>query len=88
MAKNPNAAVQLKKIISMAEALLKQLSTEKASRAAAKPKEAKSGAKRVRRSGKQLEAFRKMLKAERAKGVPVAELCKKHGVSTAYIYTL
>jgi hypothetical protein len=88
MAKNPNAALQLKKIISMAEALLKQLSTEKPSKAAVKSKDTKGAAKRVRRSGKELEAFRKMLKAERAKGVPVAELCKKHGVSTAYIYTL
>jgi hypothetical protein len=29
-----------------------------------------------------------MLKAERKKGIPVAELARKHRVSTAYIYTL
>lgn len=44
--------------------------------------------KRVRRSGKELIAFRKMLLAERKKGVSVAELARKHGVSTAYIYQL
>jgi DNA-binding IscR family transcriptional regulator len=29
-----------------------------------------------------------MLKAERKKGVPVAELAKQHGISTVYIYKL
>jgi hypothetical protein len=48
---------------------------------------AKSG-KRTRRSGKELVRFRKLLKAERNKGMPVAELARKHGVSSAYIYTL
>ena len=42
--------------------------------------------KRIRRTGTALKAFRKMLKAERKKGVPVAELARKHGISTAYIY--
>lgn len=44
--------------------------------------------KRIRRSGKELAAFRKMLKAERKKGVPVAELARQHNVSAAYIYQL
>lgn len=44
--------------------------------------------KRKRRAGKELVAFRKMLKAERKKGVSAAELAKLHGVSTAYIYSL
>ena len=45
-------------------------------------------AKRVRRSGKELAAFRKMLISERKKGVPVAELARKHNISSAYIYQL
>lgn len=44
--------------------------------------------RRVRRSGKELVAFRKMLLAERKKGVPVATLAKKHGISRTYIYLL
>jgi hypothetical protein len=43
---------------------------------------------RIRRSGKELAAFRKMLVAERKKGVPVATLAKRHGISTTYIYQL
>jgi hypothetical protein len=42
----------------------------------------------TRRSGKELAEFRKLLKAERRRGVPVAELAKKHGISTAYIYQI
>ena len=44
--------------------------------------------KRVRRTGKELMQFRRMLRAERKRGVPVAELAAKHGISTAYIYLL
>ena len=44
--------------------------------------------KRIRRSGKVLAAFRKMLLSERKRGVPVAELARKHGITTAYIYQL
>jgi nitrate reductase beta subunit len=44
--------------------------------------------KRVRRSGKELSAFRKMLRAERKNGVAVSTLAKRHGISTAYIYQL
>lgn len=44
--------------------------------------------KRIRRTGKDLVQFRKMLKAERKKGVAVAELARKHGISPAYIYLL
>jgi len=44
--------------------------------------------KRTRRTGKNLIAFRKMLKAERKKGARVEELAEQHGVSTAYIYRL
>jgi len=48
----------------------------------------KSGATRTRRSRKEAIALKKLLKAERKAGVPVAELAEKHGISTAYIYML
>jgi hypothetical protein len=43
---------------------------------------------RIRRSGKELVQFRQMLKAQRKKGIPVADLARQHGVSAAYIYML
>ena len=43
---------------------------------------------RKRRSKKEAAALKKLLKAERKAGVPVAELAKKHGISPAYIYML
>ena len=46
------------------------------------------GSRQTRRSGQELVEFRKMLKSERKKGVSVAELARKHGVSPAYIYML
>ena len=48
----------------------------------------KSVSTRTRRSKKEAIALKKLLKAERKAGVPVAELAKKHGISTAYIYML
>ena len=57
--------------------------------APAKEKAAKKGVtSRIRRTGKDLVAFRKMLKAERKRGVSVTDLAKEHGVSKVYIYTL
>jgi len=79
---NKHDLSKLKKIIALAEKLMAS-SADKA----AKPKPA-IRTKRIRRSGKELVAFRKMLKAERKKGASVVDLAKKHGVSTAYIYTL
>jgi hypothetical protein len=48
----------------------------------------KSVSTRTRRSKKEAIALKKLLKAERKAGVPVAELAKKHSISTAYIYML
>ena len=80
---------QLRQIIKIAEQLIAKADTVKGS---AKKETAKSSAgakaKRSRRSGKELVAFRKMLKAERKRGVSVAELAKTHGISSAYIYQL
>jgi hypothetical protein len=72
---------QLEKIVALASNILTEASKSGAS-------EKNASTKRIRRSGKELVAFRKMLKAERKKGVSVVELAKIHGVSTAYIYQL
>jgi hypothetical protein len=78
---------KLRRIISIAEKLI-----------ASGPKPKRGGptgstnrtapAKRVRRTGTELARFRKMLKAQRKRGVPVAELARKHGISSAYIYMI
>ena len=77
---------QLKKLISIAEQLIKQSSAAEAS--TKKSSRASGAVKRVRRAGKELVAFRKKIIAERKKGVSVAELTHTHGVSKAYIYKL
>lgn len=80
----------LRQIISLAGALIATAhpdagrSVAKKGAKASKP----SDEKRRRRTGKELAEFRKMLVAERKRGVPVAELAKKHGISAAYIYQL
>ena len=58
----------------------------KAPKAPASPK--KAAAKRTRRTGDELVAFRAMLADQRNSGVPVAALSKQNGVSTAYIYSI
>jgi hypothetical protein len=88
----------LRQIISLAGALIAgahpdagRSSSKKGAKPSPKAK-AKSpadpDAKRRRRTGKELTDFRKMLVAERKRGVPVAELAEKHGISAAYIYQL
>ena len=77
---------ELKKLFSIAEQLIKQSSAAEAS--AKKSSRASGAVKRVRRTGKELVAFRKMLIAERKKGITAAELSRTHGVSQAYIYQL
>jgi hypothetical protein len=92
----------LRQIISLAGSLIASAHPD-AGRSVSK-KVAKSGAKsgvkatgkaqsaadgkRRRRTGKELADFRKMLVAERKRGVPVADLAEKHGISAAYIYQL
>lgn len=73
---------QLRKIVSLAEGLL--AGGGSGGKAAA----AKSGNSGRRRSGKELEAFRKMLKQERKSGASVSALAKKHGVTASYIYQI
>ena len=75
---------QLQKIVDTVQALI-------ADADGAEPQRGKgNGARnvRTRRSGKELVAFRKMLRAERKKGVPVAEIAQRHKVSKAYVYQL
>jgi hypothetical protein len=73
---------QLRKIISLAEGLLA------GGGSGGKAASAKSGNSGRRRSGKELEAFRKMLKQERKSGASVSALAKKHGVTASYIYQI
>jgi len=73
---------QLRKIISLAEGLLA------GGGSGGKVAAAKSGNSGRRRSGKELEAFRKMLKQERKSGASVSALAKKHGVTASYIYQI
>jgi len=80
---NSHDISKLHRIIALAEKLIANGSKSSRGNVVAK----KSG-KRIRRTGKALVQFRRMLKVERKKGVPVAELARKHGVSSAYIYML
>ena len=72
---------KLNRIISLAEKLIAEAKLDRKNGAATYPR-------RIRRAGKELAQFRKMLKAERRKGIPVATLAHKHGISSAYIYML
>ena len=87
---SPREIDMLRQIISLAGALISsahpdagKLVGKKLAKESAQPE-----AKRRRRTGKELADFRKMLVAERKRGVAVAELAEKHGISAAYIYQL
>lgn len=71
---------ELETLLRRAQQLLKRATSSSNSKAAA--------SSRIRRSGKDLIAFRKAIRAERKAGVPVAKIAQKHGVSPAYIYQL
>jgi hypothetical protein len=71
-------AVQLKAVVSALEKII----------AANEDDAAGTKSKRVRRSGKELSAFRKLLCAERKRGVPVSVVAKRHQISRTYIYQL
>ena len=87
MALNSHDISKLHRIVALAEKLIAKGSNRGSGAGAGSAKKGK-GRKRVRRTGKELIRFRKMLKAERKKGIPVAELARKHRVSSAYIYLL
>jgi hypothetical protein len=78
---------KLRRIVALAEKLISESRRLKRGRPALSAKQV-SGEKRLRRTGKELMAFRRILKLERKKGVPVAEIARKHKISAAYIYLL
>ncbi len=78
---------KLNRIIKLAEKLIENGSKRSANGRNGNAQRA-NGSTRKRRTGRELAQFRKMLKAERKKGIPVAEMARKHGISTAYIYLL
>jgi hypothetical protein len=74
---------ELRKLVARAKELI-----AKAEGQSVKSTARRSTSVRVRRSGKDLVTFRRMLKAERKAGVPVGELAKKHCVTPSYIYQM
>ena len=78
---------KLRRIIALAEVLIEN-DAEKSGNGRAKNGRRGEARTRKRRTGQELVRFRKLLKAERRKGIPVAQLARKHGVSAAYIYLL
>lgn len=83
MSLNAHDVSKLRRIIALAEKLIAAGSKQSRSKRAVKAK-----GKRLRRSGRELVQFRKMLKAQRKKGVSVAKLARQYGISSAYIYML
>jgi hypothetical protein len=79
--------LELRRLITIAEKLIAKSASSSTKGRNGSVNKAQPG-KRIRRSGKELVQFRKMLKAQRKKGIPVAELARKNGVSSAYIYML
>ena len=79
---------KLNKIAAMAQSLLD--SADEGPSRAASGNSAKRGVSpgRKRRSSGDAEKMRADILAKRAKGVPAAQLAKKYGVSTAYVYMI
>jgi hypothetical protein len=88
MARNINFAKKLRKVAASLEELAVAMETMPAKGGSFPAGNGKSAPTRTRRSRKEVAALKKLLKAERKAGVPVAELAAKHGVSSAYIYML
>ena len=88
MALSRRQVSQLQKIVETVQAIL--AADEKPGSQPSKQKTASrtAGKTSFRRSGKELAAFRKALRAERKSGVPVAEIAQRHKVSKSYIYQL
>ncbi len=86
MALTAREVTELKKIVARAQELI--IKAEGSHRAQAKGTARRSTSVRTRWSGKDLVAFRRMLKAERKAGLPVVQIAKKHGVTPSYIYQL
>jgi hypothetical protein len=82
----------LQRIIRLAEKLIAENPKPKRGRPASNNAKGvvkkQANGKRVRRTGKELIQFRKMLKSKLKKGASVAELAREQGISRAYIYQL
>ena len=89
MAFDTSELVKLRRIVAIAQKLIAGAPKRKRGRPTLKvgAKKHRNG-KRVRRTGQELIRFRTMLRAERNNGSSVADLARKHGVSSAYIYML
>lgn len=70
---------KLEKIRSLVDQMLETLGQGQTSRKTRKPK---------RRTSAEAAEFRAFLKKERDKGVPVAQLSRKHKVTASYIYQI
>lgn len=88
MARTATIAKKLRKIAASLEELASAMEAMPARRSPFPAGNGSSVPTRKRRSKKEAAALKKLLKAERKAGVPVAELAAEHGVSTAYIYML
>jgi hypothetical protein len=86
MSLSPHEVAELRKIVSIAEKILAKATAPKkrAKLAMSTPKPRKN----PRRKGRELIAFRKTILAERKRGIPVAEIARKHGITPNYIYQM
>ena len=82
----------LQRIITLAEKLIAESPRPKRGRPAPHngngALKKRTNGKRVRRTGKELVKFRKMLKEKLKKGVSVAKLAHEQGISRTYIYQI
>jgi DNA invertase Pin-like site-specific DNA recombinase len=78
----------LTKIIASLEDIVAHADKPEGERSKGSPAAALQLKTRIRRTGKELANFRKLLLSERNKGVPVSEIARKHAVSVAYVYQL
>ncbi len=94
MSLSPKEMADLKKIIQLADQLIKKAGQSEKTKPTARRAVAAPTARKVaaaptsRRSGKELIAFREKLRAEREAGTPVTKIAKKYGISPSYIYQL
>jgi hypothetical protein len=79
---------ELETLLRRAQELIGKATDPADAKSASKPSARRAARTRIRRSGKDLIAFRKAIRAERKAGVPVAKIAEKHGISPAYIYQL
>jgi DNA-binding IscR family transcriptional regulator len=85
MSLSPHEIAELRKIVSIAEKILaKAMAPMKRAKLATSTKPRKN----PRRKGRELVAFRKTVLAERKRGIPVAEIARKHGITPNYIYQI